>query len=167
MPVFLWFSPCILMVERWIMPEEVRWNSRISRRCFAPWCVPLSFQWGHPMIAGSTRFITVKCGACRRRYDVVPVDTGVQAVATLGLKSRSVSKRFYYRHPLSIFHSFLSLQASAKALKIQDMMHRCQIKMFWCVSPSVCLNDGSVFHNNIYVIYVSLVKAGGKNCIVV
>jgi len=94
---FATVSPGGLTVEIRFMPEELRWCPGISRRCFAARYVPdvCNHRGNIPVNAGLTRCIPIQCGACRRRYGVVPVGPGVHTVATPGLKSGTVWTRLW------------------------------------------------------------------------
>ena len=75
-----------------VMPRNkpALFRSPVSPACFKK-------KWNHrghfPVHTGSTRCIPIQCGACRRRYDVVPVRPGVPTVATSGLISGTVWTR--------------------------------------------------------------------------
>jgi len=78
--LFATVSPGGLTVEIRFMPEELQWCPGISRRCFAPRCVPVSPGcFKNVETTGTTfRCIPIQCGACRRRYGVYRSAAGTE-----------------------------------------------------------------------------------------
>ena len=96
-----------------VMPRNkpALFRTKVRHGCFKN-------NWNHrgqfPVITGSTRFIPIQYGACRRHYGVVSVGPGVHTVATPSWKQGQCERGFICNDWIKLLllfngHSFLSL----------------------------------------------------------
>jgi len=97
----------------------------LFRSPVSPDCLQKKPRGHFPVNAGLTRCIPIQCGACRRRYGVVPVDPGVHTVATSGLKTGTVWTRLQPCHT-----KVTSLQRSHRVEK-EWRSPRCELQVLY------------------------------------